>query len=388
MSRPSCATATPAIFQRGLDLTPQSRCNRLEPRPINGPIADAVPPAKHPLGQAQQDTPRSFPTAPTIDHGLEIPLQVRPADLSPRRIDPLERAVSVAGNHLVRLAPQQRLDHRAGSFGRDGEDRRHRGQDHPQLSLAAILAPRGVVDAGRLGVMDGERHFVVGGFQRRGRLPLELGDHTRGDRETEQVADHLLDLSLAETVAAGERGQHGLQIRPETARGDSFWKAPTRRYAAVGAGKAMKSVLVDQRFDLGQLGDLVNQRSRVVTGQGLTAATAIRGPTIGDRAHLLRRDQAALCPAMSRLPTPFPTGGWRGRLAFEPDGIGRRRLGGIGGVELEPALEIANTLLEFGDPSLEGLQHGQDGNLGFRWDGVPEWFRDRRLRLHANNTTE
>ena len=46
----------------------------------------------------------------------------------------------------------------------------------------------------------------------------------------------------------------------------------------------MKSVLVDQRFDLGQLGDLVNQRSRVITGQGLTAATAIRGPTIGDRA--------------------------------------------------------------------------------------------------------
>ena len=31
----------------------------------------------------------------------------------------------------------------------------------------------------------------------------------------------------------------------------------------------MKSVLVAQRFDLGQLGDLVNQRSRVITGEGL-----------------------------------------------------------------------------------------------------------------------
>ena len=57
-------------------------------------------------------------------------------------------------------------------------------------------------------------------------------------------------------------------------------------------------------------------------------------------------------------------------------------------LSLSRPLEIANTLLEFGDPSLEGLQHGQDGNLGFRWDGVPEWFRDRRLRLHANNTTD
>ena len=168
--------------------------------------------------------------------------------------------------------------------------------------------------------MDGERHFVVGGFQRRGRLPLELGDHTRGDRETEQVADHLLDLSLAETVAAGERGQHGLQIRPETARGDSFWKAPTRRYAAVGAGKAMKSVLVDQRFDLGQLGDLVNQRSRVVTGQGLTAATAIRGPTIGDRATFsagTKRRCALRCPG---CPPRFRPEGGVGGLRLNPMG--------------------------------------------------------------------
>jgi hypothetical protein len=75
---------------------------------------------------------------------------------------------------------------------------------------------------------------------------------------------------------------------------------------------------------------------------------------------------------MSRLPTPLPTGGWGGRLALEPDGIGRRRLGGIGGIELEPGLDIAESLLEFGDPSLEGVHHGQEGSLGFRWDGVPE----------------
>ena len=87
-------------------------------------------------------------------------------------------------------------------------------------------------------------------------------------------------------------------------------------------------------------------------------------------------------------PPRFRPEGRGGRLAFEPDGIGRRRLGGIGGVELEPALEIANTLLEFGDPSLEALEHGQDGKLGFRGDGVPESFRDRRLKDHANNTTE
>ena len=150
----------------------------------------------------------------------------------------------------------------------------------------------------------------------------------------------------------------------------------------------MEPVLVDQGLDLGQFGDLVNQGSRVITDQGVAAAAAIRGPAIGDRAHLLRWDQAPQCPAMSRLPTPFPTGGRGGRLAFEPDGIGRRRLGGIGGIELEPGLQIADALLQFGDPSLEGVQDGQDGDLGFRWDGVPERFRDGRLRNHAKDTTK
>ena len=147
----------------------------------------------------------------------------------------------------------------------------------------------------------------------------------------------------------------------------------------------MEPVFVDQRLDLGQFGDLMDQGGRVITGQGVATAAAIGGPALGDRADLLRRDQAALGPAMSRLPAPFPTGGRGGRLAFEPDGIGRRGLGGIGGVELEPGLEIADTLLQFSDPSLEGVQQGQDGDLGFRWDGVPERCRDGRLRDHANN---
>ena len=236
--------------------------------------------------------------------------------------------------------------------------------------------------------MDAHRHFVVRDFQHRGRLPLELGDHACGDRQTEQVAGDLLDLSLAETVTSGKRGEHGLQIRPEASPRDSRGEISTRGCAAFGAAQAMESVLVDQRLDLGQFGDLVNQGSRVITDQGVAAAAAIRGSAIGDRAYLLRWNQAPQCPAMSRLATPFPTGGRGGRLTFQADGIRRRRLGGIGGIELEPGLQIADALLQFGDPSLEGVQDGQDGNLGFRWDGVPERFRDGRLRNHAKSITK
>ena len=132
--------------------------------------------------------------------------------------------------------------------------------------------------------MDAQRHFVVRGFQHPGRLPLELGDHTRGDGQAEQITDHLLDLALAEPVAASDRGQHRLQIRAETSPGNPCGETPTRGYAALGAGQAMKPVFVDQRLDLGQFGDLVDQGGRVITDQGMATAAAIRGPAIGNRA--------------------------------------------------------------------------------------------------------
>lgn len=377
------AAASLALFECRFDLAPQPHRHRLQPLPIDGPVAEAVPPAKHPLGQAQQRAPGGLTGTPAVDHRLEVAIQVRPADLSPRRIDPLQRAVAVAGDNLVRLTSQHRSGHRGRSFGRDGENRGHCGHDHPQLGLAAVFAPRGVVDAGRRGVVDAQCHFVVRGLQHCGRLPFELGDHTRGDGQPEQVADHLLDLALAQAVAAGERGQHRLQIRAETSSGNSDGEAPTGGYAALGAGQAMKPVLVDQGLDPGQFGDLMNQGGRVLTDQGMATAAAIRGPAIGDRAYFLRWNQTAFGPAMSRLPTPLPPRGPGRRLPFEADGIRRRRLGGIGGIELEAGLQIADALLQFNDPTGDGVQDGQDGGLGFRRHGLPERFSDGRLGHHT-----
>src|SRR5258708_823012 len=132
----------------------------------------------------------------------------------------------------------------------------------------------------------------------------------------------------------------------------------------------------------------MDQGGRVIAAKGVAAATAIGGSALGRRADLLRRDREALCPAMSRLAAPLATGGRGRRLPFEADGVGRRWLGGVGGVELEPGLEVTEALLQLGDPSPEGVDQVRDGGLGFRWDGIPEWCRDGRLRAHANKTTE
>ena len=92
--------------------------------------------------------------------------------------------------------------------------------------------------------------------------------------------------------------------------------------------------------------------------------------------------------AMTGLPAPLPPARWRGGLAFQPDRVGRRGLGGIGGVELEPGLEIADALLQLSDLLSERVEDGQDGDLGVRWDSVPERSRDGRLKDHARDTTK
>jgi len=90
---------------------------------------------------------------------------------------------------------------------------------------------------------------------------------------------------------------------------------------------------------------------------------------------------------MSWLSAPLATRGWGGRLPLEANGVGGGRLGGVGGIELEAGLKVPDALLQFSDPSVEGVQDGQDGSLGFRRHATPERFRDGRSRVHSVNTT-
>ena len=61
---------------------------------------------------------------------------------------------------------------------------------------------------------------------------------------------------------------------------------------------------------------------------------------------------------------------------------GRGQLSGVGGVELDAGLEIADRGLQHGDPILEGFPGVQDGGLGVGGHGAPEWLRDRKLLSH------
>jgi hypothetical protein len=65
----------------------------------------------------------------------------------------------------------------------------------------------------------------------------------------------------------------------------------------------METVLVDDRLDLGQFGDLMDQGLGIVAAQGVAAAAAGGGLTVGGRAELLGRDQGPKRLAMAGLST-------------------------------------------------------------------------------------
>ena len=105
---------------------------------------------------------------------------------------------------------------------------------------------------------------------------------------------------------------------------------------------------------------------------------------------LMRRpwDQGSGGFAMAGLSAPLPGARRCGGLALQSDGIGRGGLGGVGRVELEPGLEVADASLQFGDPFLVCLQDRQESGLSLRWDGVPEGFWDGRRKRHDTDTTQ
>ena len=144
----------------------------------------------------------------------------------------------------------------------------------------------------------------------------------------------------------------------------------------------MEPILVDDRLDFGQFGNLMDQGFWVVARESMsTTATGLR-LAVERRADPLGRDQCAVGPTMSGLPAAFLAPGRGGRLAFQADGVGRGGLGRVGGVEFEPRLEVVELSLEGGDPLLVSLDQRRDRQLKLGRSRVPKGFRKRRRWCH------
>src|SRR5262249_1405513 len=149
-----------------------------------------------------------------------------------------------------------------------------------------------------------------------------------------------------------------LQIGSEAAGGDALGQGATGGRSAVRATQAMQAVLVHQRINLGQLGDLMEYGAGVLTVQGLTAAAAGTGLAIAGRRRLLGWDQGAERVGMAGLSAALALRRRSRWLSLQADRVRRRRLGGVGGIELEPGLKIADAGFQGGDLSREGIPSG------------------------------
>jgi site-specific DNA recombinase len=309
---------------------------------------------------------------------------VTPADLPAGRGDPVVGTPAVGHRDRPVLGPQDRLGDLGAAVAGDGEDGKHRRHRRPQPGLVPVFAPGGLVGVHHLGRVDRRGQLVVRGRQRRGRVPLQLGNHPRGDRQPEQVADQLLDLPLAQSVGPGQRGQDGLQVGAEAHRGDARGQGAASGLPAVRAREAVQPIFVHDRFDLRQFGDLMDQRVGVLAGQRMTAAPTGGGLAVLRGAELLGRDQGTERLAMAGLSAALSPGRRAGRLSLQTDRVGRRGLGRVGGVELEAGLEVTHGGFQRSDPILHLLPGSQKSGLGLGRDGVPERFGDWKLLAHTH----
>ena len=133
-------------------------------------------------------------------------------------------------------------------------------------------------------------------------------------------AGQLADLPLAEAIGPREHGQHGLEVRAKAPGRDARGQRAAGRRAAGGAGQAMEPILIDDRLDPGQFGDLMDHGLGVVAGEPMTtAATGVglhsnvsRTFSGGTKARWALR-----CPGWP--PRFFPLGG-AGGFRFIPIG--------------------------------------------------------------------
>jgi hypothetical protein len=138
----------------------------------------------------------------------------------------------------------------------------------------------------------------------------------------------------------------------------------------------MEPVFVHHGPDGRHFGDLVSDRLGVVAEQLVAAPAALLRLALDDLAELLGRDQGSGMVAMAGLSAPLLPRGRSRRSSFDRGRVGRRGLGGVGGV-------LVDSLFQVGDPPFQGREQRPDSGLGFGGNGVPERLRDRGRIAHA-----
>lgn len=176
----------------------------LQTRTPKRPIADPVPPAKEIFEKQQKFSADVTAFIIAVDHRLEIPFQMSPAQLPLIKVQTVVGTPAVAGNQTVNPLAQksgQALPTPASVDDKAGDglcDRR------PQPASAASLFPTGLVDVPRRSRSDGSYRLGMGTGQSLTGLLLGLVNGPDGDGHLEKGLDDFFQSSLGEVLAAIE----------------------------------------------------------------------------------------------------------------------------------------------------------------------------------------
>jgi hypothetical protein len=145
----------------------------------------------------------------------------------------------------------------------------------------------------------------------------------------------------------------------------------------------VKAVFIDIGTDRRDLSNLVSQGIGIVSLQRSATALALRRLDLEGLTKLFSWDQRSGVSLVTGLSSRLASGRRSRRAPLELDGrrIGGGRLGRIGGIEVEPRLQL-------GDPSLQSSEGVPERGLGRGRDGFPKRFRDGRVRAHTVDITQ
>jgi hypothetical protein len=110
----------------------------------------------------------------------------------------------------------------------------------------------------------------------------------------------------------------------------------------------MESVLIDVGTDRRDLGDLVPYWIGVVSLQRGAAASAVRRFDLDGLSDLLGWDECSGMALVTGLSSALSSGrrGRRSPLELDGRGVGGGGLGRVGGVQVEPGLQLGDPLLQ------------------------------------------
>ena len=150
----------------------------------------------------------------------------------------------------------------------------------------------------------------------------------------------------------------------------------------------MELGFINDWLNLGQFGDLMDQRSGVVTEEFMTTSPTVGRLTGEGFADVLGRDQDAIGLAVFRLTTAFLTARRSGRLSLDTKEIRGGRLVRVGGIELESGSKIIDSVFQVVNSLLRHNEHGGDRRLSLARHLRPQFIRDgKRIRHNEGIVT-